>query len=246
MYARTAQPLAKRNAQFRAAAAGDTTSVYLYDEIGYFGVTAARFVETLAAIDTPNIELHINSPGGSVFDGIAIYNALVDHHATINVRIDGWAASAASFIAMAGETIEIADSAFIMIHNAWTIALGDADEMAETAKLLAKIDGSLSRIYADRTGLPLKQIRDMMAAETWMDSGDAVENGFADKIARKSEDDADNRAVFDASAFRNAPRAVKGLDASVRVAPAKIEQSGAQYTKALAALENLHSVLRGK
>lgn len=232
------RPATKANARFevKASADGSETAIYIYDEIGFWGVTAANFQRALSAIDTDTIRLHINSPGGDVFDGLAIFNLLVDHPAHISVSIDGLAASAASLIAMAGDDIAIADNAFLMIHNAWTIALGNADDMAHVAKVLGKVDSALASTYAQRTGLSLTDIKSMMSDETWLDAGDAVEHGFADRV--KSDDsDAKARAAFDTSVFRNAPLAVKGLGTSapLRERPATDNQH-ARLSQALKAL----------
>lgn len=221
------------------------TAIYLYDEIGYYGVSAKRFQEVLMSVSTENIRLHINSPGGDVFDGIAIYNALIAWEGNITVSIDGLAASAASLIAMAGDRIEIADSAFVMIHNAWTIALGSSADFAEIAKTLGKIDASLARVYADRTGIDLADIKSMMDDTTWLDSGDAVERGFADAVV-PLPNSAEAQASFDVSNFRNAPRAVVNRHGSclprVSHRPAKDDSAA----KLLAALNALTRTIRTK
>lgn len=191
-------------------ALADTTTVNIYDEIGVWGVTASAFRAALDTIHSPRITLNINSPGGDVFDGIAIYNDLVSHPASVHVSVRGLAASAASLIAMAGDEIEIADTGFIMIHNAWTIALGDAHEMTETAKMLAKVDTQLAKTYAARTGIDVKDVRALMDAETWLDSGDALEKGFVDRVLSSDNEAAEARAAFDLTGFKNVPRALAG------------------------------------
>jgi len=167
----------------RAARRG-VAEVTLYDEIGGWGVRAADFRADLRAIgDVSQINLHIHSPGGDVFDGMAIYNLLADHPARVNVRIDGLAASMASVIAMAGDTITIPENAMMMIHRPWGMQGGDADDMRQYADLLDKVEANLISAYTRKTGLSDDEVRDLLAAETWLTGPEAVERGFADMIA---------------------------------------------------------------
>jgi ATP-dependent Clp protease protease subunit len=200
----------KENATFEIVARGDdTTEINLYDEIGgWFGVTAKAFREKLEAVTTSKIILNINSPGGDVFDGIAIYNDLLAHKADVVVRVTGLAASAASIIAMAGDEVHIAENAFFMIHNAWSVAVGDAQVMTKRANLLKKIDAELAETYAARTGGDVEEIRSQMNDETWLNADEAVEQGFADDTFA-AEEKADAKASFDLAPFRNVPRALK-------------------------------------
>jgi len=186
---------------------GKVGEIDIYSEIGFWGVTASSFkaaLKEVGAVDS--LVVNINSPGGDVFDGIAIYNDLVTHQADVTVRVTGLAASAASLIAMAGDRIEMGDSSFLMIHNAWTYAAGDHRAMADVARVLEKINLKLSATYAKRSGQDETEIRDMMDAETWLDSGDAIELGLADAVFDDGE--AANAAI-DLSQFRNAPAALK-------------------------------------
>lgn len=201
--------------EFEVKDAGDETVIDIYDEIGIWGVSAKDFRQTLKAIKTKNITVRINSPGGDVFDGIAMHNDLHAHPATVHVDVVGLAASAASIIAMAGDTISVADNAFIMIHNAWGMAVGDKEVMTEFADVLEQIDEALARTYAERTGIDVKDIVAMMAAETWLSGADAVEQGFADEVSET----ATAKAKFDLSSFKNVPRNAPTLSAKVE-APA--------------------------
>lgn len=168
---------------FRIVAKDTAATIWLYDEIGYWGITAKTFAEELKAIgDVEAITVQINSPGGDVFDGLAIYNSLVKHRASVNVEIDGYAASIASIIAMAGDSISIADNAMLMIHNPWTFAMGEANDLRKTADTLDQVRTQLINTYAKRTGLDDETIGEMMDAETWIESGPAVEQGFADAV----------------------------------------------------------------
>lgn len=173
-------------------------------------MTAKAFREVLNDIGTPRIRLNINSPGGDVFDGIAIFSDLLDHDATVDVRVTGLAASIASIIAMAGDTVTIADHAFFMIHNAWSVAVGDKRAMTDRAKVLAKIDGELAATYASATGQDVDDLTEMMNAETWLTAAEAVDLGFADEVISDDEDEEETaNASFDLSIFKNAPRAFK-------------------------------------
>lgn len=172
------------------AAADQPASIYLYDEIGLWGVTAKDFTQTLATAGAGPINLHINSPGGDVFDGLAIYSALQAHNGPVSVVVDGLAASAASFIALAGDTISMAPNAFLMIHNAWGVVVGNQNDMTETAAVLAKIDAQLASLYAGKTGQTVPAIADMMNAETWFTAQEAKDAGFIDSITDASQNKA--------------------------------------------------------
>ncbi len=126
-----------------------------------------------------DVTVRINSPGGSVFDGFAIYNLLKQHDGEIHVKIDALAASAASVIAMAGDSIEMADNSLMMIHEPWSMALGDSSEMRKTAELLDKIRDSIVTTYKSKTDLSDDEIKQMMVDETWFNADEAIESGFA-------------------------------------------------------------------
>lgn len=198
--------------------AGGAT-IYLYDAIvdtdmdaeWLGGVSAESFVRALADTDADVIHLRINSPGGSVFGARAMETALRQNRAHVVAHIDGLAASAASFIAMAGDEIEIAEGGFLMIHKAWSLAMGNADEMRHEADLLDKIDDTLANTYAAKTGIDRADIADMLAAETWFTGAEAVERGFADRIAA----DAPAADAWDLSAYSNAPKPKQALTLEV-------------------------------
>ena len=156
--------------------------VYIYDEIGKFGVSASEFANELRGIKANKITLHINSPGGNVFDGITIYNTIVNHKATVAVIIDGVAASAASFVAMAGDEVVMAPHSQMMIHEAQGIELGAADDMRKMADVLDKSSDNIASIYAQRTGGSTEEWRARMKDETWFSDSEAVEVGLADRV----------------------------------------------------------------
>ena len=183
-------------------ARGTGAEVAIYDEIGAYGVSAKGFLAELGALpDGTPVDLRLNSPGGSVFDAVAIYNALKRHAGTVTVWIDGIAASAASYVAMAGDEIVMPENAFLMIHDPSGLAMGTAGDMRAMAEALDKIAGSLVRGYAAKSGKPDDEIAALMAAETWFDSADAVAAGFADRLAKPVR----MAARFDIGRFRNAP-----------------------------------------
>lgn len=183
-------------------------TVYLYDAIGsWYGADTLEFVQQIAGLDVDTIHLRINSPGGDVFDARAIKTALEQHRARVVAHVDGLAASAASFLMLAADEIEICEGGFVMIHNAWTLAMGDAREMRKTADLLDAVTGASVRDYVARTGIPSAEIQAMLDAETWLDADTALARGFVDRIARKSER-ASALARFDLSAYAHAPAAL--------------------------------------
>lgn len=169
-----------------AAAADDDATIGILDPIGAGlfgdGVTAKRVSAALRAIGERDVTVRINSPGGDMFEGIAIYNVLRQHPARVNVEIVGWAASAASIIAMAGDDIAMGLGTFVMVHNAWGLVIGNRHDMRAAADLFGQFDGALVDIYAARTDLDDQAIREIMDAETFMNPKTAIDNGFADRI----------------------------------------------------------------
>ena len=167
---------------FRAAQDDKPAEILLYDEIGPWGVTAKDFAGAMAQAGAGDITVRVNSPGGSVFDGLAIYNALKAHPGAVNVVVDGLAASAASFIAMAGDTVSMAESSMMMIHNASAVVMGNRNDLRDTANVLDKVDAQMADIYAAKTGKPADEISGMMDAETWMTAAEAKDAGFCDAL----------------------------------------------------------------
>ena len=164
------------------------TEVTIYDFIGEFGVSAADFIRELAAIKTPKISLRVNSPGGDVFDGLAIYNAIARHPAEVTAHIDGIAASSASFIVMAADTIIMSPHSQMMIHDATGFALGPADDMRQMADLLDKNSDNIASIYAERAGGTAEEWRARMKTEMFLSDQEAVDLGLADSIDGEDEE----------------------------------------------------------
>ena len=168
------------------AMAGKAIDIDVHDESGLWGVSAKDFCEELCShSDVSEINLSINSPGGNAFDGLAMYHALIKHSATVNASVLGVAASAASIVLMAGDTISVPEDAFVMIHNPWSFAAGDADELRDTADFLDKIRDSLVSIYAKRTGMENQDIVELLDNETWLNGTQAKELGFADEVTNQ-------------------------------------------------------------
>lgn len=170
----------------RALGIGDNV-ITMFDVIGedYWsggGITAKKVASQLRAIGDKPVEVQINSPGGDMFEGIAIYNVLREHSSEITIKIMGMAASAASIIAMAGDRIEIGTASFMMIHNCWVVAIGNRHDMAETATWLEPFDSAMVDVYAARSGQDAKAIARWMDAETYMSGSTAVDRGFADAL----------------------------------------------------------------
>lgn len=192
--------------KFEAKAGTDEATVYVYDVIDeYFGVGARQFAEALGQINAKTIHLRINSPGGDVFAARAMATIVAQHPAKVIAHVDGLAASAASYLALAADEVEIADGAFFMIHKAWTLAMGNADDLKTTAALLEQIDAELVADYVRQTGATEDKVRGWMADETWFNADESVEAGFAD---RKAETKAKNQSSWDLSAYERAPAAL--------------------------------------
>ena len=165
------------------AAEGETSAeISIYDAIGSFDVNAKQFVDELKEINADTINLRINSPGGSVIDGNAMFNALQRHPAKVITHIDGLAASMASVIAMAGDEVHMADNALLMIHNPWTFSMGDADELRADADLLDKMSASILSSYG-RSQYEVDELKNLMDEETWFTAQEAFDAGFVDHIS---------------------------------------------------------------
>lgn len=179
------------------------TEIYVYDVIdSYWGVNAEDFVKAINGIQTDEIVIRINSPGGDAFDGRAMASAIKAHSSVITAKIDGLCASAATTIANACGAIEMAEGSFYMIHNAWTFAYGNKNDLADTVRFLEKIDDAIANDYAKRTGIEVDDIKAMMDDETWMTSEEALEKGFVTSVI--DSETAEN--TFDLSAFNKAPK----------------------------------------
>lgn len=161
--------------------------IAIYDEIGQYGVTASAFIAELKALKAKQITLYLNSPGGQLFDGLAMYNALRRHPAQVDVIVDSLAASAASFIAMAGDTVTMAPHSQMMIHDAMGLVIGNAADMREMADFLDKSSDNLAAIYAGKAGGTVEEWRERMRVTSWFSDREAVEAGLADRVEGDDE-----------------------------------------------------------
>ncbi len=177
--------------------------IILYEEIdANLGIGAKRFRDALAAVgDVSTLHVHINSPGGQVFEGLGIYNTLKSHKARVIVHIDGMALSMASVVAMAGDEIEAAGSAFLMIHNPMNVAMGDGDDLRHSAELLDKLRNQLATIYANRSKQSVERVLELMEAESWFDANEALRLGLVDRVTA----DLAVAASFDPGRFQRVP-----------------------------------------
>lgn len=155
----------------------NSLEISIHDEIGLWGITAKDFIDKLDKT-VSKITVSIHSPGGSALDGLAMYNALKNHSAHVTTKVEGIAASAASIVAMAGDEITMPEDAFLMIHNPWTFAAGEASDLREVADTLDKMRDSLVNIYQKQTNLSGQEIEEMLDKETWLNGSDALELGF--------------------------------------------------------------------
>ena len=198
------------------AQGGAEATLYIYDVIdAWYGVAAAQVAPAIAALDAATtLHLRINSPGGDVFEGRAIRTAIQQFKGKTIAHIDGLAASAATTIADAADEVEISEGGFYMIHNGWTFAIGNRHELRKSADLLDKVDAAIVADYARRTGLDAKQLADWMDAETWFSAAEAVEHGFAARLAAPAEKGAGSTSnaaaarTWNLSAFDHAPKAL--------------------------------------
>lgn len=189
---------------FNVTRNGDSASIYIYDVISAdWGVSALSVIDAInQAGDAKTLNIHINSPGGDVFEGRAIMAAISAFRGKTIAKIDSLCASAATSIALACNEIEMADGAFFMIHNASGMAWGDKTDLRNTADVLEKIEGAIVNDYTSRTGKPEQEIRAKMQAETWFTAQEALEYGFIDSITEKST----AKNTWNLSAFANPPK----------------------------------------
>ena len=201
-----------REPNFRMESSGDTVELVMYDDIGpsWAGMIGAKGIAQqlqAAGSKVKTIVARINSPGGSIVEAMGIYETLKKHPANVRVEIDGLAASAASWIAMAGDEIVIAEHGLVMIHDPMGVTMGSADDHLKTAEVLETMKTSIVGVYAARTGQPADVIAQWMTDEKWMDAAEAVSLGFADKqSANKGKPYNWNPDVHQ---FRNAPEQLR-------------------------------------
>ncbi|ELY2955843.1 Clp protease ClpP [Cronobacter sakazakii] len=248
------------NGGIRAARDGDN-SISIFDVIGadYWGdgVTASRIAGALRSLNGADVTVNINSPGGDMFEGLAIYNLLREYEGKVTVKVLGLAASAASIIAMAGDDVQIGRGAFLMIHNCWVYAMGNRHDLAQIAADMAPFDKAMSDIYQARSGLDAETVDRMMDGETYIGGSEAVEKGFADSLL--SADEIANDDESPAAALRkldallakaNTPRSerrklLKALSGSTPGAAAKPDGTPSAATIHKETIDRLEAALSG-
>jgi ATP-dependent Clp endopeptidase proteolytic subunit ClpP len=175
--------------------------IIIYDVIGYPYNDAFDLVRALGNITAKNITVRINSPGGDVFDGVAIFNALKDHEANVITKIEGLAASMASIVALAGDEVQAHKNAMYMIHDPWVLAAGNQYDLREIADILGKIGGNMLDIYYDKSSIGKRELKAMMKEETWFTAAEAKDRGLIDTVLEAGA----AKAKFDLSIFANVP-----------------------------------------
>lgn len=209
---------------FFAKAKGKRADVYLYESIGegwFGGITAKSFADSLKEIGKVDaLDIYINSPGGSVFDGIAIYNQIKRFAGEKIVHVDGVAASIASVIAMAGDEIRIADNGMVMIHDPYGMSVGTADELRKYADSLDKVRDTILDTYVSKTAGDRKQIGQWMADETWMNADEAIERGFA---TLKTEGKKVKAEFPMLARFKNTPQALMQQSTAISTLRASVD-----------------------
>ena len=192
---------------FKNLAKEDTNATLsIYDEIGFWGVQAKDFVNSVKQVKSAEINVEINSPGGDVFAALAMYNTLKGSGKTINVKVMGVAASAASLVAMSGDKIIMPKNTFMMIHNPWLFTKGNASQLRETADTLDKIGDGIRSTYAAKTKLSDEELSEILAKDTWLTADEAFEMGFATEVV----DGVEAKASFD-MARADLPESVRGV-----------------------------------
>lgn len=207
--------------------AADEATIYIYDVIDpWWGISAKSIMDQLAQVaDVPTLHVRINSPGGDVFEGRAIVEAIKRFAGKTIAHIDSLAASAATSIAIAADEVEIAQGAFFMVHNASGFVWGDKTDMRNTADLLEKIEATIVVDYAAKTGKESTEIVAWMDAETWFTADEAIANGFADRLAATADPKASN--TWNLAAYHNAPKALQ-VQTPALVAPVPVLDGTAQ------------------
>lgn len=227
--------LARWAPDLRAAEHDEDATISILDQIGVDpwtgdGVTAKRVAGALRAIGQRPVTVAINSPGGDMFEGLAIYNLLREHSERVTVKVLGLAASAASVVAMAGDDVVMPRSGFLMVHNSWVLAMGNRHDLREVSEWLEPFDAAMAGIYAARGGMSEAEAAALMDGETWLNGDQAIEKGLADRLLDRDE-------------VANAPdaRAARELRAERRV-DLLAQQAGLSRAEARGLLRELKSL----
>jgi ATP-dependent Clp protease, protease subunit len=223
----------------RVVAGADEAHVYVYDVIGewFGGVSAQQFARDLQGIRAATVHLHINSPGGDVFDARAMVSTLLAHPSTIVAHVEGLAASAASYLMLGADRVDITDGAFVMIHNAWGVYMGNRHELRREADVLEKIDNSIIADYLRKAGGTSEEWQARMDAETWLTAAEALELKLVDAVveAGSQSPDAPEARNWNLSAYEHVPAALQ--KAAPPVPPPAHTYNRAQMERRLSLLE---------
>jgi ATP-dependent protease ClpP protease subunit len=201
--------IARWDAGIRSAEASDDSVIEIYETIGEDwwtggGVTSKKISEQLRSIGKKDVEIRVNSPGGDMFEGISIFNILQQHEKHVTVKVTGLAASAASLIAMAGDEVLMGSGSFLMLHRAWVVAMGNANDMMEVAQWLEPFDMALRDIYADRSGAKADDAMKWLDDETWFSAKQAIDAGLADGEMSDDKTTRDTKASAESKVFNAA------------------------------------------
>ena len=223
--------------------ADEESEILIFDYVGYPYNDPREFIQALSEMG--NVTIRINSPGGDVFDGMVLVNAIASHKGIVTTRVEGLAASMASVIAVSGKKVQAYDNTMLMIHNAWTFAMGNQYEMRDTADLLEKIDSNILDAYQNKSKKGKKAIAEMMKATSWMTAKEAKDNGFIDEIVTGKS----VKAEFNLSIFANLPDEFKVEDdpTDKKLTERELEQAirdvyGLSHNKAKAVLAGCRKV----
>lgn len=223
----------------------DEAEIMIYDIIGWPYNDANELVRSIGGFKGKALTVRINSPGGDVFDGTAIFNALANHSAKITTRVEGYAASIASILAVAGKEVQAYSNTWMMIHDPWVLAMGNQYELRDIADILEKISGNLLDIYTGKTKTGKKEMKQMMADETWMTAKEAHEKGFVDTVLTSGKA---VKAQFDLSIFANAPDGLsverEGKELDEREIERALRDAGASRSFAKAIVADRFKTLR--
>lgn len=219
------------------ASANDQAEILVYDVIGWPYNDAGDLVRYVNSLGDKDILVRLNTPGGDVFDGMAIFNALANHKGKVTIRIEALAASMGSVLAMAGKEIQAYSNTMMMIHDPWTYMAGNQYELREMADLLEKISGQMLDVYAGRSKVGKREMKEIMKAETWYTAKEAKEKGFIDTILETGKA---AKAQFDLTMYTNAPDgicSIEGRDLTEREIERALRDAGASrsFAKAIVA-----------
>jgi len=204
-------PRAEGEQSIRVETVDNASHVYIYDVIdGFWGASATGLLTAFAAAGKGDLHLHINSPGGDVFEARAMAAIVVAHPGNVAVHIDGLAASAATYLALSGNSVSMTQGGMLMVHESWSLAYGNKRELTKTASLLSQIDDTIIADYVARTGKSADEVRGWIEAETWFQADQALELGFIDAIDTNTKRSAASAqasaARWNLNAYANAPK----------------------------------------